>query len=259
MRVSLVRSLSVIGIILCFSACDILLDDPPEKGSERIVQDPYGVGKGKVVFFSDLMDAEGITVSVADEEIGSISEFTECIGDIAATSGQASAVRPAGTYRYSAESRHGLSWSGTVTVSRDEVSKAFLTGRPRDYSRRAPAAFQGLEVRFASEDQFHANWAGTGIADVIIRAPSVVEGDRFTIVLNGEVIAEDVIQSTSDVSIEVELKPGPNWIIARISHDAGFSGTNSDIVVRPRGTTGSMTLPRPVVGDWRGRNFRHNC
>ncbi len=258
-------SLRLLLALLCATlpACDLLEplpDEPPPGGATH----PYGEGNGKVVFLSDLADAERIDVTLGGEPIGAVTRFTGCPGRVTTDDSLAVAIRPAGTYQYAAQSTTGLSWAtSSVTVTADEIERVIFVGRPSRYAVHLPAEIEGFPVPRASTDTFHLTVRDASAVQLRVGAPTIVQGDRVDLMHNGDIIARDLPLGTSIRSFDIVLTPGPNYVAVRLSHDPDGDGSPA-LVALYEGDTRVGYLNNYDrswlhTTNWAGLNVRYAC
>lgn len=259
---------------LALQACDLIEVVPPDEPPvvEPPVQPPppapvppYGAGNGKVIFLSDLASASRIDVTLGGESIGAVTKFVGCPSRVTADDSLATAIRPAGTYAYSARAASGVVWQPTTTtISEDRVTRHVLIGRPSQYANHVPTAYSGYPANAVGGDTFRNTLDAPAAPRLKITAPAIVDGDRIDVVLNGTVIGRGLLLGTTDVWLDLPLVPGPNWIAFRLSQDPDGQGFS----IRATVNDGTRTLATVLTGgaayfvysrEWLGVNLRNVC
>lgn len=267
--------LLVLVNILMLSACDLVEvvppDEPPpvEPPPAQPVH-PYGAGNGKVVFLSDLAVAQRIDVTLGGEPIGAVTKFVGCPSRVTADDSLATAIRPAGNYQYSARSTTGTAWAtSSVRIDEDGLNRIVLIGRPSAYALHLPSEIEGIPAATQNDDTFHLT-TNSSEARLMVTRPQAIQGDRIDVVHNGRVVARGAALGASDLSFDLALTPGPNYVAVRLSHDpdgdgarvnVDLSGGNGVAVRLHNGTDYTFNqTPRPLPSTrWVGKNVRHSC
>lgn len=241
---------------LTFTACDIVeTDDTPPPDP---VTHPYGAGNGKVVFLSDLAGAERIDVTLGGESIGAVTRFVGCPSRVTTDDSLAVAIRPAGTYQYSAQSATGLQWSASpVHIRADEARRIVLIGRPSLYQNHYPSQLEGYPAAEGNHDRFATTLTPSDPYRLVVTRPGVVQGDRIDVVVNGTAVVRGLALGTTDTEIPVTLRPGPNWLAARLSHDPDGDGTSAWVYLYRDNANYLRTAVS--ASRWIGYNFRYDC
>lgn len=252
------RFLPLVALTLSLASCDLVEvvppDGPPVEPPPAQPVHPYGAGNGKVVFLSDLAVAQRIDVTLGGEAIGAVTKFVGCPSRVVADDSLATAIRPAGTYQYSARSTTGLTWaSSSVRIDEDGLKRITFTGRPSQYGRNLPSELEGYPVTRSGGDTFSSDFSGSE-QRLIIRRPNVVQGDRVDVVFNGTVVARGLALGTTNTEIPMSLLPGPNWYAIRLSHDPDRDGTSALFQLNANGTG-----YRSIESSWSGANIRYSC
>lgn len=257
------RFLTLVALTLSLAGCD-LLEPPPDVPPPDGAVHPFGEGNGKVVFLSDLAAAQRIDVTLGGEPIGAVTRFVGCPAQVTTDDSLATAVRPAGTYEYSARSPTGLTWaSTTVTVTEDALIRFVLYGRPSQYAVHLPDAIEGFPVTSpGSLDVFHATVQNPTDFRLRVTAPPVVQGDRVDVVANGVFVVRGALLGTSDLWFDLPVAPGPNYVALRLSQDEGGDGAPVQAVLYD-GAQDLTSLysfsTRLTQARWIGNNVRNAC
>lgn len=244
---------------LAFSACDVVEPDPPPvEPPPAVPAHPYGEGNGKVMFLSDLAAAQRIDVTLAGTPIGAVTKFVGCPSRVTADDSLATAIRPAGSYQYTAQSTTGITWpASSVRIDEDEITRFVLFGRPSRYANHFPTELEGYPT--TAVDEFRLTLSPEIVYRIVVRRPTVVQGDRIDVVINGMVVARGLALGTTDTEIPVSLLPGPNWYALRLSHDPDGDGTTARFRFELGPSGGTATIYAPVASAWGGANVRYAC
>ena len=157
----------------------------------------------------------------------------------------------------------------TATVQADRLLTVFLRGLPSQYAGSLPDSLAGVRVNATNSNGspfgliernvFHVATAAQRLR-LGVRRPTVVQGDRMDIVVNGAPVVTGLLLSTEDLSFDLPLVPGANYVAVRLSQDADNDGTTAYVqLYRGMSDTVVSALGFPYREFWSAKNVLSEC